>query len=269
MENFRKAFREVIYISRLTGVTKKKLRVVFSVILSNLTVLSDILIILYFAKILSGENSEYNFLNYVLENNKLLPVIVILRFAFIYIEQANIVSLKLQVEKNLKLYLIAEVYKKGNYSIADANYYIGTLSGHIGYFYQGLTSLLNSSIQVIVYSSFLIFTDINTISIFGLGIAVLFIPTRFLLKLGRKYMHEAYVNGRKASREIERVVQNIFLIKILDTIKFELENFSQTTEKVKNANYKNQIYGTLNSLTQNFLTIFPVSILIVVFNILK
>ena len=154
MENFRKALREVIYISRLTGVTKKKLRVVFSVVLSNLTVLSDILIILYFAKILSGENSEYDFLNYVLENNKLLPVIVILRFAFIYIEQANIVSLKLQVEENLKLYLIAEVYKKGNYSIADANYYIGTLSGHIGYFYQGLTSLLNSSIQVVVYSSF-------------------------------------------------------------------------------------------------------------------
>ena len=50
MENFRKALREVIYISRLTGVTKKKLRVVFSVVLSNLTVLSDILIILYFAK---------------------------------------------------------------------------------------------------------------------------------------------------------------------------------------------------------------------------
>ena len=66
MENFRKALREVIYISRLTGVTKKKLRVVFSVVLSNLTVLSDILIILYFAKILSGESSEYDFLNYVL-----------------------------------------------------------------------------------------------------------------------------------------------------------------------------------------------------------
>ena len=54
MENFRKALREVIYISRLTGVTKKKLRVVFSVVLSNLTVLSDILIILYFAKILTA-----------------------------------------------------------------------------------------------------------------------------------------------------------------------------------------------------------------------
>ena len=96
-----------------------------------------------------------------MDNIGFLPLVVVFRFIFIYIEQANIVSLKLQVEKNLKSYLIKEVYKKGNYSIADANYYIGTLSGHIGYFYQGLTSLLNSFIQVIVYSSFLIYTDIH------------------------------------------------------------------------------------------------------------
>ena len=156
MLNFRKTLREVVYISQLTGVAKKKLRIILSVVLSNLTVLSDILIILYFANILSDESAEYDFLNRILDNIGFLPLVVVFRFIFIYIEQANIVSLKLQVEKNLKSYLIKEVYKKGNYSIADANYYIGTLSGHIGYFYQGLTSLLNSFIQVIVYSSFLI-----------------------------------------------------------------------------------------------------------------
>ncbi len=269
MLNFRKVFTEIVYISRLTGVTKKKIRIIASVLLSNLTVLSDILIILYFANILSNEKAEYELINIILENIALLPLIVLLRFIFIYIEQANMNSLKLQVEKNLKLYLIEEVYKKGNYSIADATYYIGTLSGHIGYFYQGLTSLLNSSIQVLVYSSFLIYSDLNTISIFVLGLIVLFIPTRYLLKLGRKYMHEAYINGRQATREIERVVQNIFLIKILDTIKFEMDNFDKTTENVKNANYKNQIYGTLNSLTPNFLTVFTVSVMIVFFDVLK
>ena len=83
-------------------------------------------------------------------------------------------------------------------------------------------------------------------------------------------MHEAYVNGRKASREIERVVQNIFLIKILDTIKFELKILAKLPRKLKTQITKNQIYGTLNSLTPNFLTIFTfVSILIVVFDILK
>ena len=269
MNGFQKTLKEIIYISKLTGVTKKKIRILMSVGLSNLTVLSDILIILYFANILSGERAEFDILNSIISNLIFLPIIVLFRFIFIYVEQANIMSLKLQVEKNLKIYLIKEVYKKGNYSIADSNYYIGTLSGHIGYFYQGLTSLLNSFIQVVVYSSFLIFTDLNTITVFAIGIAVLFIPTRALLKLGRKYMHEAYVSGRQASREIERVIQNIFLIKILDTIKTELDNFDRTTEKVKTANFKNQIYGTLNSLTPNFLTVFTVSILIVFFDILK
>ena len=122
MLNFRKTLREVVYISQLTGVAKKKLRIILSVVLSNLTVLSDILIILYFANILSDESAEYDFLNRILDNIGFLPLVVVFRFIFIYIEQANIVSLKLQVEKNLKSYLIKEVYKKGNYSIADANY---------------------------------------------------------------------------------------------------------------------------------------------------
>ena len=42
-----------------------------------------------------------------------------------------------------------------------------------------------------------------------------------------------------------------------------MDNFDKTTENVKNANYKNQIYGTLNSLTPNFLTVFTVSVMIV------
>ena len=65
-------------------------------------------------------------------------------------------------------------------------------------------------------------------------------------------MHEAYVNGRKASREIERVVQNIFLIKILDTIKFELKNFSQTTRKLKTQITKTKFTAHSTLLHQTF-----------------
>ena len=46
-------------------------------------------------------------------------------------------------------------------------------------------------------------------------------------------MHEAYINGRKASREIERVVQNIFLIKILDTIKLSLKILTKLQKRLK------------------------------------
>ena len=269
MEKLKKITKDVIFVSRLTGVTKKKLRILISVILSNLTVLSDILIILFFASILTGQESNYTLINNILNQIFLLPIVVLLRFLFIYIEQANIFSLKFQVEKNIKNHLINEVYEKGNYSISDANYYIGTLSGHIGYFYQGITSLLNSIIQVIVYASFLIFTDINTILVFTGGLLVLFIPTKTLLKLSRQYMHEAYLRIQESNKEVERIIQNIFLIKILETVKQEFENFNNTIEKVKNANYKNNIYGTLNSLTPNFLTVFTISLLIVFFKALE
>ena len=269
MKKFRKISKDVIFVSRLTGVTKKKLRIFISVVLSNLTVLSDILIILFFASILTGQKSNYSLINDFLSQKYLLPIVVLLRFLFIYIEQANMFSLKFQVEKNLKNHLINEVYEKGNYSISDANYYIGTLSGHIGYFYQGITSFLNSIIQVVVYASFLIFTDINTIVTFTVGLLILFVPTKKLIQLSRKYMHEAYLRIQESNREVERIIQNIFLIKILETVKEEFENFDKKIEKVKTANFKNNIYGTLNSLTPNFLTVFTISLLIVFFEALE
>ena len=82
-------------------------------------------------------------ITYFLERIYFLPILVIFRFASNFVEKANILSLQLQVEKNLRVYLIKEVYKKGNYSVADATFYINTLSGHVGYFYAALTSFLN------------------------------------------------------------------------------------------------------------------------------
>ena len=107
-------------------------------------------------------------------NIYLLPIIVLLRFFSNFLEKANIFSLQLQVEKNLRVYLIKEVYKKGNYSIADATFYINSLSGHVGYFYAALTSFLNGLVQLIVYGSFLLFTNFQTILAFAAGGLVLF-----------------------------------------------------------------------------------------------
>ena len=57
MKKLKQIFNDVILISKLTKVTKKKLRLLLSVVLSNVTVFADILIILVFANLLSGENS--------------------------------------------------------------------------------------------------------------------------------------------------------------------------------------------------------------------
>lgn len=267
MERLKNTYRETLYISKITGVTKKKLRILFSVLLSNVVVLIDVVIILIFSQFLTDSNIDNLVINFIMEKQFLIPIIVIVRFGVNVLEKINIISLKLQVEKNLRVYLLNEIYKKGNYSIADATFYIGTLSGHVGFFYGALTSFINSFIQIIIYSSFLIYSDLQTILIFGVGAIILFIPTRLLLKLGRKYMHESYINSQQTSRDIQRVVDNLFLIKILGTKKEEIQRYEETTQLLESSQLKNQLYGTINSLMPNMFTLFILSILFIVTNL--
>jgi ABC-type multidrug transport system fused ATPase/permease subunit len=269
MKKLKTSFHEILYISRITQVNKKKLRIFFSVILSNITVAIDIAIIIYFAYILTGETVDNKLILYFVERIYFLPLIVILRFGSNFLEKINILSLQLQVEKNLRVYLIKEVYKKGNYSIADATFYINTLSGHVGYFYGALTAFFNSCIQILIYSTFLLSTNIETIGLFAVGGLVLFFPTKLLLRLGRKYMHEAWVNAQQTGRDVQRVVDNIFLIKILGTSKEEIERYDATTKKLQESQLKNQAYGTINSLMPNFITVFTLSLLFIFTNLTK
>ena len=47
LNGIRTSFVNILYVSRITNVRKKKLRIIFSLIVSNLSVLLDIVIILY------------------------------------------------------------------------------------------------------------------------------------------------------------------------------------------------------------------------------
>ena len=270
VKKFKIIAKDVLYISRITKVTNKKIRLLLSVALSNITVFTDILIILVFANILSGDGSQnsnyYIFIKLIIDNIILLPIIVIFRTLIVLAEKVNIHSLQLQIEKNLKLHILNEIYKKGNYSIADATFYINTLSGHLSYFYGALAGMANNVIQIIVYSSFLIYADSETISIFVLGGLVLFFPTRYLLKKARHYMHESYTFAQETARDIQRVIQNLFLIKILKTSEYELNLYDKTISRFQQSQFRNLAYGALNHLFPNFITIFTISILVAFFN---
>ena len=270
MKKLKQILSDIILISKLTKVTKKKLRLLLSIVLSNVTVFADILIILVFANLLSAENSEpsgyYVFISVIVDNLYLLPLLVVFRTGIVLVEKVNIQSLQLQVQKNLQLHILNEIYKKGNYSLADATFYVNTLSGHLSYFYGALAGMANSLIQIVVYSSFLIFTDFQTISAFGIGGLILFFPTRILLRLTRKYMDDSYNYAQQTGRDIQRVIQNLFLIKILKTSEQELKQYDKTITYYQAAQFRNLAYGTLNSLFPNFITVFTISILISFFN---
>ena len=82
-------------------------------------------------------------------------------------------------------------------------------------------------------------------------------------------MHESWVNAQQTGRDVQRVVDNIFLIKILGTSVNEINRYEETTKKLQESQLKNQAYGTVNSLMPNFLTVFTISLLFIFTNLTK
>ena len=270
MKNFKIQINNILYISKITNVSHKKLRIIVSVVLSNLSVVADILVIIVFSSLISNKISTENLIvEYLVANKKLLPLIVILRFLFMYIEKMNLQSLQLSVRENLRIYLLEEVYKKGNYSLSDATFYINELTTHVSYFYGALTLLISAIIQLIVYGSFLLYSSLNIVLIFLGGGILLFFPTRYFLRLSRKFIHISYEKSLSISNDIQRVVDNIFLIKILKTSESEINKFGKIANDYTKAQLNNYKYGTINSILPNFLTILAFSILIVFFDLLE
>ena len=180
-------YRKTIYVSRLTSVGNKKLRIFLSVLLSNAAVALDILIIVTFSTLLTDEIAYSNeviitVITYLSESLLILPALVILRFLFLLIEKLNIETLSLEVAEKLRFYVMKETFTKGNLSTSDAYYFITQVSVHISSFYRSFATFLNSCLQIIGYSLFLIYTDINIFTIFFIGALILVIPTRYLIK---------------------------------------------------------------------------------------
>ena len=182
MISFKKLYKDVLYVSKVTQTNNKKLIIFVAVILAQLTAFSDILLILFFTSIITGEINVGNvfepIVQFVQDYKFFLPIVVLSRFSFIYYQSITLKQLELNVQENLKVYLLNEVFEKRNYSIADAYFFINELSGHISFFYSNLAGFLNSLLQMIAYLTYLILADTTTIFTFGVGALIIFFPTK-------------------------------------------------------------------------------------------
>ena len=131
-------------------------------------------------------------------------------------------KMEMNVTKNLKVHLMEEVFEKRNYSVADAYFYLNTLSGHVAFFYSSLVSFVNSLLQSIAYVAFLTVADSEVFLVLLVGVVTLFYPLKYLIKQSKKYMHKIYTVTQNAGEEIQRIVDNMFLIKLLNKEKEEI-----------------------------------------------
>ena len=268
LKNIRNSIENILYVSRKSSIKNKKLKILSSIVLSNLSVLLDIFIILYFSFLLSSRdtneiNEIYSFiLEFIFDNNFLMIFIVILRFSFFYLEKIIIQKLTLEIRESLRSYLLKEIYNRGNYSIADSTFYVNELTIHISYFYNAFAKVLNHTIQLIVYGVFLIYSNFEFSSYLLLMGVIIYFPTRLLLKQARKYIHISYEKSKKINQDIQKVIDNMFLIKILKTSSQELLDFKKVSDSYASAQFKNFNFSTINSL---FPTFFATMVFVVAF----
>ena len=174
----------------------------------------DILLILAFTGLITSSDNYEGFtktiIDLFIEYPFLLPVIVLVRFGCIYSQTIIEKALILNVQQNLKVHVLDEVFDKRNYSVADAYFYINDITGHISFFYTALIGLMNSLIQTFGLA-YLIISDARTIITFGVGALILFYPSRFFVNKSREYMDKAYKIKRKVIMRFKKLLTICFL----------------------------------------------------------
>ena len=263
MISIKKIIKDVLYVSKLTGISKKKITVTLSVILSQFSAYLDIFIIVTFAGIITGNyegiDSLQSLFIFINENKYFLVILVVTRFWFMYLQISLLKRLEINVKKNIQVYFLQEIFDRRNYSVADSFFYINTLSGHISFFYSNVASFMNSFLQIIAFATYLIISNPQTIFTFLGGLIFLYFPINYLLKKAREFMHKNYQYSRKTNKEIQRVVDNLFLIKILNKEKEEIDRFDKTITNALETFYQTFKYGTLNSFLPSFITLVVLS----------
>ena len=110
MRNLTSVLKRIIYVSKLTNVKNKKLRIFLSVVLANLIVTIDVGIIIIFSSLLTNavnnDNAIVLFVIKIIENNLyLIPLLVVFRYLIMFVDRMNMEILSLQVNENLRFYL--------------------------------------------------------------------------------------------------------------------------------------------------------------------
>lgn len=264
MSKLREVINDIFYVSKISNTKNKKLLILSSVLLTQLAAYTDIAIIVIFSAVIVDQFTSIELIddivNIFVNNIYLLPLLVIFRFFFQYIQKIILKNIEISVNKNLKIYILGELLEQKNYSTADSYFYLNILTTHISFFYSSFANFLNSFLQIIVYLGFLIISDSRSVFVLFLGVLILFYPAKTLLVKARSAMHDVYESGQTSNKEIQRVVDNLFLIKILKKEKNEIDNFSSTLEKFFQNDFKNFKYSILNSFLPGFFTLFSLAV---------
>ena len=91
---------------------------------------------------------------------------------------------------------------------------------------------------------------------------MLYYPLVFITSKTRKYTDDVYWKSWSVSNEIEKLVENIYLIKVLQKDTEEIENFNVLQKTLNKIDLNKTIFNSLSGFLPTFLTMFVLSILV-------
>ena len=262
----KRLIKDVIFVSKATKTKNKKLRIFSVVVLSNLTAASDIGIILIFTSIITNSFQSTNPLSFLvqffIDFKIFIPLLVCIRFLFVFGNSIIMKKLEFEITENLRTYFLDEIFDRSNYSISDAYFYINTLTGHVTFFYAAFTGALNGLIQFFAYSAYLLVADPLATTYFIGGILILYYPLKKITTKTRSFTNEVYWKSFSVSNEIEKLIENIYLIKVLKKDKEEINNFDTLQKNLNRVDLKKTIYNSASGFLPTFLTMLVLSVLV-------
>ena len=128
MSKFKNILKDILYVSRISKTENKKLLILTSVILTQVAAYTDIGIIVIFSALIVDQYTGIQLLNNIIgifvDNTYLLPLLVVFRFLFQYLQKMILKNIEINVNKNLKIHILGELLEQKNYSTADSYFYL-------------------------------------------------------------------------------------------------------------------------------------------------
>ena len=258
--------KDVFYISKLTKTKRKKLLISLSIFFGQMSVMSDLILIGFFTFKIANQQSGIKIIDSITNFLDLYPVfiliVIVLRFTVLFYQSYILRKIENDVSKNLKEIILEEIFERRTFTVSDSYFYINELSGHLGYFYSNFAGFVNSLFQVIVFAAYLISSNYFVLLLLALGVLLMFFPIKKIISISRNYVDKSYHAMNQSMHEIERVVDNLFLIKIMKTESLEISKFSITLGKLNSYLLNTHSFNLINGFLPSFLTLLIVGILV-------
>ena len=260
MNKINNLVKDILYVSKLTKTKNKKVLIITSISLSQVSAGVDLLLIATFASTVASQLTNVEIINsflQIIDNYRILIVLlVILRYTVTYLQSAILKKIEFSATVSLRVYLFSKVLEQKNFSTADSWYYINTLSTHIAFFYSNFAQLLKLFFaSLCIYRIFINFRH-STCRVLRTRYCYSWLPVSKLLSASRKYIKEEYDFGADANKELVNVLENLPLIKILRMEEVETNSFFKILSKIYSIVYKNFQVQLINAQLPNFFTLF-------------